>query len=195
MRWISLLTLLVACGQENTIISRRAPEPPPVTLKVDDALLKRYVDEFYQLCVDRNHSTCLDRFKKLESVAFVDATTIQNGEPGAENRAGVCYVWSDQYNRIHKTQIQVLNIEWDPKVLEGLIYHELGHCVLGLDHVQGGKNNPKMMNPYVYYAELYLEYWQQMVDELFTTALSLLGSKVENDNSSSTTSLTKRVYE
>jgi hypothetical protein len=48
---------------------------------------------------------------------------------------------------------------------EILVYHELGHCVLGLNHWQGGPDlmNPQMMDPIIYN-----EYRELLLDRLFS---------------------------
>lgn len=169
MRYLALFILLVGCGaQEPVTISRRSP-----VVRVNNDLVKEYVEAFHQRCVEQNHRVCLDRWNKLEYVLFVPANVIQD-TPDAHDRVGVCYLWEDEKRRLHKTQVQLLEGDWDPKELEGLVYHELGHCVLGLDHQDGTVAHPTMMNPYLYTTDVYRIYWEQMVDEIFNATLSLL---------------------
>lgn len=195
MRWLMSLILttacmLVACGTQETVTTtlRNPTEPtdkPTKPTETNDSRIQKYVDEFKQRCIDLNHRACLKRWTRLESVLFVERSVIQN-EPGSENRVGVCYVWEDGNKRLVKAKVQILqDIEWNDEELKGLVYHELGHCALGLDHTNGTKGHPTIMNPYLYHAMIYIEFWEQMVSELFAAVLNLL--EVEEVGNTSTT--------
>lgn len=174
MKWLAPLLLLTACGtQEPLTVTRRS-----TVVQINDETVRQYVDEFKQRCIDLNHQTCLNRWSRLESVLFVEQSVIQN-EPNSEDRVGVCYIWEDEKGRFVKAQVQLLRGDWDEIELRGLIYHELGHCVLGLDHVVGTRSRPTIMNPYLYHAELYLEFWDQMLSDLFSTVLNLWSDSTE----------------
>lgn len=54
---------------------------------------------------------------------------------------------------------------------EAVIYHELGHCVLGLDHAKPGTLN--FMTPSIPNDEALLENWNLLVTKLFNKDMSL----------------------
>ena len=68
---------------------------------------------------------------------------------------------------------------WDhstPIEREELVFHELGHCALNRDHIEGmdnllGKSQPKsIMNPYILPADDYLRMRDYYISELFNGA-------------------------
>jgi hypothetical protein len=88
---------------------------------------------------------------------------ISYGKVTRENVVGYC--WSSAIRR--RIAIKE-NTVFSPKVLRNLIYHELGHCLLDLDHMDDfpAIMNTNLMNPFDYDEKE----WDAMVHELMDDA-------------------------
>lgn len=211
---LALFLVLTSCGPQELVQDsstqpnpkpRETPPPsttpPPILSTQVDEVLNKYVSEFKQGCAIRQDLDCLTTFSsgKLESVKMVDAATLRR-EAGSDNRVGVCYAWVNAQKEMIKGRIEILNNNgrgepWDADTLRGVVFHELGHCVLGLPHSCNpvglpactvDYENPSMMWPWIYPATVYQNHWQRMVDGMFSTvdrmfslALSLVSSDDE----------------
>ncbi len=190
---LAIALFLVSCGTEYDPYNPPSPPPPvytpPPVTHVDEAVKVIY-DEFVEECYRRGHTTCISTVERrlIESVKVVDVATLRK-DPGSENRVGVCYTWTDSRGNLARAQVEILEHngsggKWDPDALKGLVYHELGHCLLALNHVcelvnsDGTTNtsckynatNPYMMFPTMYWAQVYRDYWGTMVDYMFNSA-------------------------
>lgn len=190
-KFAAILILAAACGKEEVRDTTTAPttsatpepyHPPIRKTLVDDSLVDIFT-QFKQDCEKREDKNCLTILSdgRLESVKMVGVDILRK-DPGSENRVGVCYAWVDSQNKLVNAQIEILNNngrgqEWDPHVLKGILYHELGHCVLGLPHTCNPNttacavdyNNPSMMWPWIYSRQTYEAHWTKMVEDMFLT--------------------------
>jgi hypothetical protein len=99
--------------------------------KFVDPALKAYFSEFISDALAAGVPMDVERFVDLKSIVFAKITT--NGVLG--------YCISAEYLDLGGFHRE-LNIEIDPEMFaslskcdrRALIYHELGHCLLGLDH-------------------------------------------------------------
>ena len=94
------------------------------------------------------------KFNKLKTITF----SVLPGEI-----SGVCIPHQK------KVYIDAMTYNNYPEGLKLLVYHELGHCVLGLAHIP----NPfglAIMNPYLNFKDLdsYYDSWETMIMTLFS---------------------------
>ena len=101
---------------------------------------------------------CEKRLMALDKIEMVDA--FEN----SPNVVGRCY-----YGRFITTPrtVQILKgyVDSDSLSMKGLVFHELGHCLLGQDHTAA--NSIDIMSPYVMQEEEYGAYWKTLVKGLF----------------------------
>lgn len=121
-----------------------------------DTRLQFYLDEFrtdaqkYNVHID---GALFDSLRVMKFVPDVDAEKIARGQElsGEEGTIGTCATF--QEDKTINTGVRTLrtkSLSWSevwidtdlaseqshPMALKELMYHELGHCLLGLDHVQ-----------------------------------------------------------
>lgn len=137
MKSVMLSMVLSGCGISPPIIN---PE------------LSKYIQEFTSDC--GNHGANLANLTALRYVNFTDDI---DGEGGS---VGVCWQGVSTYNYLWFTSIEVKRM---PTEIEqkALMYHELGHCVLALDHVPDTIMSTNMLG-----AEAYSADWDNMVEAL-----------------------------
>ncbi len=127
-----------------------------------DTLLKPYVDMFLSECKKAGVST--NNFYKLEKIMF---STLP------ESIVGVCIPQ-------HKTlYIDALSAKSFPDAVKIIIFHELGHCVLGLAHIPE-KNGLAIMNPELdlQNPDKYYKNWETLIIMLFSD----LHPKIKDSN-------------
>lgn len=180
--WILLGFLIFGCGSPISahptpeVVQSRSYMP-----KIDERI-KGYVEEFKGICDLMPSATCLERWSKLDSISIVDMETLRKEAKG-ERWVGVCWEWTDSNKNLIRSHIQILNndghgSDWDKDALKGLVYHELGHCLLRLEHTSSFANNPKMMNPSMYPTSVYINNWDNMVKEMFSTQYFTLSAEL-----------------
>lgn len=132
--------------------------------EIDKELIP-YVEQFVEKCNLYNvDCTSVDKFKivrgQMPDSYFLKLLHI----PLMDDVVGLC---EKHFNRI------TINAEFFTKVgpvqREMLINHELGHCILGLQHVE---NTQKLMNPFIIDYKDYLEHYQEIYDEIFSCTKS-----------------------
>lgn len=139
MRAAILLLALVGCGQVPPVIH---PE------------LAGYIRDFSSDCY--SYGADLSGLTSMKYVDFADDLE------GRKSLVGVCKMgmavggyspyWSIEVERLPSNVLQ-----------KALMYHELGHCVLGLDHVPDTIMNTNLLAKDVYSAN-----WAAMVEGLCT---------------------------
>jgi len=192
MKKLIILLLLSSCSVEDQPIYP-SPEPPKPYSPIanTDESVRKYVKEFKHICDIRPSSLCLSRWPQLESVTVVNIETLRKDSNG-EQWAGVCWQWTDGNGKLVKASIQVLDDDgygnkWNADSLRGLMFHELSHCLLDMDHTPSPESNPKMMNPFLYPTQIYIDNWDKMVEDVFAAAdrkdrLYLLNNIIETSN-------------
>lgn len=127
---------------KNEVWFYKYPKGPKV-----DMSIKPYVDMFLADCKKTGIST--KRFYKLESVTFSIL-------PGAIS--GVCIPHQK------KVYIDLMTYKNYPEGLRLLVYHELGHCAMGLAHIPN-ESGLAIMNPYLDFQNLdkYYSNWETLL--------------------------------
>lgn len=113
---ILLLLLLPGCTSCGTT-------PPPLTYKpIIDSRVEGYVTDFL---------TDLDSRHLLDGIVdeFMSLRSITLGKPGIEGAIGVCYIGYTSRQIILDEGYVASELTW-----KTLVYHELGHCLLNMDH-------------------------------------------------------------
>lgn len=168
-----LATFLVACGTQEAELPVIEKEENPKSNN-SDPYLSQYLEHFYGICLQTSAANrCKENYKKLISINFVDSF----GEEIEKDNvlvAGVCW-WSKNTRRV---QLKRGLTESGSMKERGLIFHELGHCLLDLGHANA--STKMMMNPYLFDEKTYADNWDKFQKELFGLVLSLLFVNEEN---------------
>lgn len=128
------LILTAACGSQDFYI-----EPS----------LEGYVIEFFDQCENHGVYTCKERYDKLINVIEIkDITDIK--------AFGVCHT---PFNGRRNIEIDKFSCSHYPETCKVVVWHELGHCLYGLEHTQEG-----VMRSYAYRS-----YPQEMIDNFFNS--------------------------
>lgn len=139
MRYVLLLLAVCSC----------APPAPPML----HPELVGYIDEFIDDC----HAYGAD-VSDLRLLRYVGYNTSIAGNP---DMVGVCWTMSVPGVRI-ATAIEVKDLG-DDVLQKALMYHELGHCILNLNHRPGTLMAEEMLPKYIYEAS-----WDRLVEDLCT---------------------------
>ncbi len=147
---IVLLIFLVACN-----IVMNIPAKPEINPQ-----LTRYVATFLKLC-DSYGVDCrkvndfkidlvkMDKFDKFYKLMGIEGYVIGHCWTGSNE----IDINIDYFNRANNAEI------------EQLMIHELGHCVLDLEHT---KEQLAIMNPYsIFYAD-YVKHYNQLMNDFFS---------------------------
>jgi hypothetical protein len=150
------LLLLSSCGSSPsdwmTIHVTMAPfERKPVT-----PTLQLLVDEFIVECGE-NYARDLSSLRKMESIEYGDPSTKES--PFV---VGMCMQWYSQ-GTFRKGNIVVKKL-YDPMLNKAIMFHELGHCVLGLSHVE--QSDKEIMSPFMMSSSYYEKNWTSLVRNL-----------------------------
>lgn len=167
---IALLTAgmaLSGCGAEI--------EQEPVKVLCDSGLQKarvdeqvsKYVLEFYEELQKREKKVCY----LVTSIRIVPNQLIFDETKRA---AGLCYSQTRSYIEISGPSWEIFD-EWQRRAL---VFHELGHCVLGLDHSPRSAIN--IMAPVVLPSAIAKAHWPALVDKLFNKDMTgILAGELE----------------
>ena len=140
----------------NSVGCAKPKDTAKIPDRYHDARLQFYLDEFvadaHKNGVSVNVGT-IDSLRVMKFVSDIDQEKISRGQPvsGDAGTIGTCASFSEQktmnagfktfYSKPNGWNEIWIDDELDakdshPLALKELIYHELGHCLLGLDHVQ-----------------------------------------------------------
>ena len=161
-----IIVLIVGCGT----LSEEAPkakEPfrnltPVITAQ--SKMIEAYVTDFMLDCVRFNvFNECSANMQVTDYVGFASEAYIVTGNPEKnKNRVGLCERSIEAISGIDHRRITIKEGDYDSVVLKALVYHELGHCLLGLSHRENGIMIPQMMT-----RKEYVNNWDKLVVQLF----------------------------
>lgn len=150
-----LLAVLVICIIINLKLHKNA-EP------VISSPLLPYVNRFLEFC-DYYHTDCseVNRFS-IQLVDIPDRSKLYK-LLGLEynTTVGLCRNISKEIEVSLAYFKSALKEE-----IEQLVFHELGHCILNLEHTKDSEVN--IMNPYTLPGYMYLNNYNQLINELFS---------------------------
>ncbi|NBW56901.1 hypothetical protein EBR43_03790, partial [bacterium] len=176
---ISVIFFLNGCGSTDQDVASKQPDSPtiaatPVNEKVKQRmmnwLLKNvsidnelypHVAEFVAYCssVGGEFTTqCEKRLAALDKVETVDAFE------DSPRIVGRCY-YGESLSAPRTVQVLKGFVNSNSLSMKGLVFHELGHCLLGQDHVD--QNKIDIMTPYIMRESEYGAYWKILVEGLF----------------------------
>jgi hypothetical protein len=163
---VGSLLLLSACGAEDGIhISRgrRNLSFDKYLTSAVDAPIRPHFAEFIEFCKlssQDDADTCLSNINKLKSVRLKTGV-IDKSNPTI---IGVCEIGIDRTVTIRSDFFDHKSIAF-----KALIWHELGHCLLDLDHIEGNHiMNANLPSPRVLQSS-----WTFLVKDFFESKVKL----------------------
>lgn len=159
MKLILLTTILVSCGPSNSVDWPETPldkEPPYVEREEPIEELNLIVNSFLNDC-EAKYGADTSLISKLEFVRYGDPSTDEN-----RNIVGVCNIYTVN-GKIVRTNI-IMQDMGDHLLNKALLYHELGHCVLNLDHTE--QDPQTIMSPYISNSKFYKSNWDELVENM-----------------------------
>lgn len=154
---------LIGCGQDTS--TTELPTTEKKGGATSDSYLTEYMKHFYGLCLHTTAANrCKENLRKITSINFVDNFD-EETDPN-NSVAGVCW-WS---RNTRKVEIKRNIVKAGSMQERGLIFHELGHCLLDLGH--SDPQSKMMMNPYLFDEKTYTTDWDRLQKELFGLILS-----------------------
>ena len=166
-----LLFILFGCGPDFKFPDWRdwrdkdiGPEYTIPDKNYDDDL-DGYLEDF--VADAESYGVDLPHLSKLRKIEWGETRDEEN-----PRRVGVCYSYSNRSGVIY-TEIVISN-EFKNNgsiTLRALMYHEFGHCILGLPHELGRT----IMAPALHSRYYYKRCWEPLVEQLF------LGGEVDCD--------------
>lgn len=166
---ISVSLLLSGCATNDknpfdVSLKHLAPTPnalPPVNLVVAPDLLPDY-QAFIETAV-KQHVTLNSRLRNVELVDSID-TNNPNGRT-----IGLCTVASTNDGQVAYRDVQIVkDVANDPILLRVVMFHELGHCLLSLEHT--GTENKQIMDAIIDIDDAYaVENWDSLVNFEFNS--------------------------
>lgn len=147
--FLSLLLFTTSCAAGATSVTR---SPPPagvctvanISSRMDDVIAP-YVEEFSQDATSYNR-TCT----KVRDIILSDNV-----------KAGIAGYCQSRFAVVLSRTFWATADEWERRTL---VYHELGHCSLDLDHTD--EETLAIMNPYILPGYLAKKHWPQLVQAL-----------------------------
>lgn len=139
----SSLFLLPACGTDQGFYIRKETRVIPfdeyLLSNVDEPIRPHFAEfmEYCKLSSKEDEATCTANINVLKSVRLKRGA-IDGSDP---HIIGICEISSSERN------VTLRSDYFDYKSIgfKALVWHELGHCLLNLDHING--NNSHIMNP------------------------------------------------
>jgi hypothetical protein len=146
---LPLLFLTTACAAGATSVTRSTPPSVACTVanispRRDDAIAP-YVEEFSQDATFYNR-TCT----RVRDIILSDNV-----------KAGIAGYCQPRFAVVLSRTFWATADEWERRTL---VYHELGHCALDLDHTE--EEALAIMNPYILPGYLASRHWPQLVKAL-----------------------------
>lgn len=163
---------LVGCG---AAVEKPKEEPRPTTV-ITDEQVQEYYDQFIQLCNQFDSANCHTYAPKLQLIKIVNRDELTKLMPANPKAVGLCSIfWKGPRTNVTSSNVYLLDNNgydknWYPDELRALLFHELGHCLLQLDHPNPARpaTDPAIMNYQMYQLKVYQSNWDAMVTELFT---------------------------
>lgn len=163
LRALILATIITACGTDEQESVEYRPQYNDTStfnllekVKVDRQL-RQHVYDFVFTC-DQQELTaarCHRNLARLDSVILVESISY------SDQAVGVCTTIANGFRFI---QIEIGSADINSLAMKSLIFHELGHCLLDLEH-----NNviADIMYPMLVDPEKLPDKWHDIIDRLF----------------------------
>jgi hypothetical protein len=157
---IPVVMLITACGKgeiaedwnkrhqkDNDTVYQEEPAPA----------LRAILDSFISDCRDTYHAD-VSLANKLEYIRY--------GDPATKEKpyvVGQCNMMYYEDGSLAKSNIIVKEMN-NPIMAKALLYHELGHCILDLDHTS--EESQTLMSPNMFSSKYYTNNWDRLVKDL-----------------------------
>lgn len=156
---------VVVCVAVSVVLSGCGPSggySPQSTMPVVEVIpsLKEAYEEFLNDCGTR-YGADLSNKEKLEFIQYESYKGELKNVYGG-NTVGMCLYWTVN-GTISKSNITISHMDSAIKT-KALLYHELGHCVLGLGHTE--QDPQTMMSPIMNDDEFYKKNWDGLVQDM-----------------------------
>lgn len=169
MKWIlTCLFFLLSCATPVPEIvpihqpsTSRTACTPAAVLK-NEELLTAWTEDFFR-DAEKYRATC----HKVRSIQFLPQSEIPEKAKAGDGFV-IGYCTGDGHIRLSRDIWETRSLLFN----KALLYHELGHCSLGLDHAPEGKVN--LMTPYLLEDSVLEEHWAELVEKLFTGSMQLV---------------------
>lgn len=128
----------------------------------------------------------------LGPVRIIDIVDSFTNDELSKGAVGVCSRKSNS-SKARWREIEILRSTFDryteqsPHKAKILVYHELGHCVLGRGHAQSPKQIMSAMIP-IYRESKLVRWWPEMVERLFRSSSSIEAEALVDSSDSSDSS-------
>lgn len=122
--------------------------------------------EFQKDAVDRGHHVSISSMNRIDYDDTSSANETNKETKETEQALAFCehiHAWKNG-PMVYFQIIVKKNYKFDYFELKGIIYHELGHCVLGLKHSQ---DENSIMYSYSQSPRFYKKNWDFLVNQLF----------------------------
>lgn len=174
---ISSALVLSACGAEESLQLSRGSKSVSFSKYLESAVdgpIRPHLVEFVEFCKLSSQSdsdTCLENLPKLKNVRLKSGVL----DPENPTVIGLCEMAIDRTVTIRSDFFDHRSIAF-----KALVWHELGHCLLDLDHVDGTNNH--IMNANLPSSKALQSSWAIFVKDFFESKvkLSLLGFLVSD---------------
>jgi hypothetical protein len=159
---------LSACGSNESLYVSRHPQnisfDEYLTSAVDAPIRPHFVEfiEFCKLSSQDDTNTCAANIGKLKNVRLKSGP-IDESNPTV---IGLCEIGIDRTVTIRSDFFDHRSIAF-----KALVWHELGHCLLDLDHIDGVDNH--IMNSYLPSNKALQSSWAYFVKDLFESKVKL----------------------
>jgi len=130
--------------------------PEVVNQEEPIAVLKEILQSFEKDCKDI-YNVDLSNLSKLQFIRYGDPATKEK-----PSTVGICNTWYED-DLLIKSNIIVKDLK-SPILNKALLYHELGHCVLELDHTS--QESKTIMSPTMLNVSHYSNNWDKLVKDL-----------------------------
>jgi len=160
---ILILVFLVGCGyyekpDDKDPLTNTAFPNPRIKHEIDEGL-RNYFDAFMK---DADlYGVNTDLVSKLRYMKFGETEAARN-----DRSVGICSSYGDEEDLMYTTILISDSLKTSPIQLRAVVYHELGHCVLRMEH--SPQSPPTIMSPMMSSEIFYKRNWDRLVRNLFT---------------------------
>jgi len=152
-----LCFIVPACGidDRNDWYRHPAVDPPEMKPEIPEESLRKILMNFLDDCGVK-HKANVFEVNKIEYIRYGDVATEE-----MPTRVGICVTYTYE-SVLFKSNITVKKMNTEVS-MKALLYHELGHCILGLGHT---KEFDTMMSPFMLDDEYYKANWNKLVKDM-----------------------------
>lgn len=159
MRILLSTLFLSACGSYDLGDWQRVPKQDDMPINIEEPVesIRKIRDEFLNDC-ETKYGADTSNAGKIEFIRYGIAASKESPDI-----IGFCMQWFFDSGELEKAHI-IVEKQSSLIKMKAVLYHELGHCVLGLNHTE---QEPKtIMSPQMHHELYYQENWDQLVKDM-----------------------------